>query len=266
MKTIIFNNNNYNIPESWSEVTVGMLIRSAELSEILEDAPVIAIISAYTGIPVKDLKVSQTKAVQDIILIMSFISKEYVPEPLTEFIFLNETYSCNDDLTDQRFEDFMSIQTCLYNYRDEPYKALPRLIAIYCKREGEVLDDFNLNDRTMLFLDLPMTIAKDIEAFFLLSLNSYKSIIQLSSILEMEEDIVLAKLKELKTTVKKSKEQIGMSWHTKLLIGLFQIYLMFITRDWEKYYNSKHINSSKKTLKTIWKNWHTKTQKNLQND
>jgi len=239
MKTIKFNEKEYQVPESWQDVTVGMLIKSAELSELLDDAPIIAIISAYTSIPVKELKLSQSEAVLEIVSTMSFISDEYVPTPRTEFEFQGELYSCEPDLTDQRFEDFVSIQTTLYNYREEPYRALPKLIAIYCKKDSETLDDFKLDERSKLMEGLSMTIAKDIEAFFLHSIQAYKAVSLLSSTQEIQKDLVLHKLQELRSTVKAYRGRTGLSLLTKLQIGLIRIYLWFLQRDLVKYFNSQ---------------------------
>lgn len=257
MKKIEFNKNEYLIPENWFDVTVGMLIKASELDEIL-DAPIIAIISAYTGIPVRELKVSKSTEVQEILSIMSFLSTPYEPKPRTEFQYEGKDYECQDDLIDQSFEDFVSIQTCLYNYRDEPTKGLARLLAIYCKGKAETLSDFNLDERQKLFEGVSMTIAKDIEAFFLQSLNAYKGLSVLSSIQEKESDIVLESCKELRNTVRQSKEQIGGFSLTRLQIGLFQIYLWLWQKELVKYYNSPRIKLSKRIWTQTCKKLHTK--------
>lgn len=265
MITQKFNNKDYQIPQEWIDVTVSMLIQAALLSELLEDASIIAIISAYTGIPVKELKLNQRDEVLKIIDLMAFISKPYEPIPRTSFEFQGQKYSCEDDLINQRFEDFVSIQTTLYNNREEPTKALSRLLAIYCKKDGETLDDFNLDERSKLMEGVSMTIAKDIEAFFLHSLNAYKSISLLSSTQDEQRSIVLENLKELRSTIKKSKEQIGGFSLTKLQIGIFQIYLWLWQKELVKYYNTQPIKHSKKLWKAICKKLHTKMLKRENN-
>jgi hypothetical protein len=265
MKQIKFDGKLYNIPESWQDVTVGMLIKSAELSELLEDAPIIAIISAYTGIPVKDLRLQQRDAVLEITSIMAFLSEPYVPIAKTSFQFNGETYACEDDLNNQNFEDFVSIQTATYNHRDEPYRALPKLIAIYCKKSRETLNDFNLTERSKLMEAIPMTDAKDIEAFFLSSLIAAKSIGWLSSTQDVQKSILLHKIQELRNTMKKSKERIGMFSPTRLQIGLFRIYLWLWQKDVVKYFNSPLTKSSKKTFKQTLKNLLSKKPKRKSN-
>ena len=255
MKQIKFNDNEYNIPEYWHDVTVGMLIKAAELSELLEEAPIIAIISAYTGIPVSQLKLSKTNEVQEIITTMSFITTPYEAKPKTSFTLDNIEYECEDELVNQKFEDFVSIQTALYNHRDEPTRALPRLLAILCKKEGETLDDIDLNERSKLMEDLPMTYAKDVECFFLHSLNAYRSLTLLSSIPDIQREIVLAKVQELQSTVKLHKGRSGTFSGMRFRLGIYQLQLWWVKKVLEKYFNSEPIKPSKKTLIQTCKNW-----------
>jgi len=248
-----FNGKNYSIPESWNDITVGMVINSQELSELLDDAPVIAILSAYTGIPVQQLKSGDVHKVNEILSVMDFISTPYEPQPRTDFEFNGSTYGCEDDLTKQRFEDFVSIQTCLYNFKDEPHKALPRLLAIYCKRENETLDDIDLNERTAEFNRLPITIARDIEAFFLHSLNAYNALLLLSSTQSQQEELLLAKVSELQNTLRASKAQTGMFSGTRFLIGLYLIYLKSVRKQLVRYFNSQPSKVSKNNWKSTFK-------------
>ena len=260
MKQIQFNNKEYGIPEAWSEVTVDMLIKAAELAEILEAAPIIAIISAYTGIDARELKLTKTTEVQDIILIMEFISTPYEPIPATGFEHQGVEYNCEDELVNQKFEDWVSIQTAMYNNREQQERALPRLLAILCKKAGETLDDIDLDERTEIMRSLPMTAAKDVEAFFLHNFIAYKSLILLSSTIKEQEALVLNKVQDLQNTMKIRKAHSGMFSGTRLLIGIYQLQLLWVKKVvLEKYFNSEHSKSSKntsnKTYKTLVQKW-----------
>lgn len=265
MKQQTFNNKQYSIPQAWSEVTVDMLIKSAELAELLDDAPIIAIISAYTNIPISELKLSKSSEVQEIINTMSFITTPYEPQPAISFTLDGIDYECENELVNQKFEDFVSIQTALYNFKEEPARALPRLLAILCKREGETLDSIDLNERSKLMEKLPMTDAKNIEAFFLHSLNAYKSLTLLSSTTDIQKELVLHKLKELQNIMKAHKERNGISFGTKLRIGYYQIYLLWVKSLLVKYFNSIATNNSKKTFSMTLKNFLTKMLKRKSN-
>lgn len=251
MKEIIFNDKTYQCPTSWNEVTIEMLIKSSELSEFLEDAPIIAIISAYTGIPVKELRVQNVNTVNSVVECLSFVNEQYVPVPSTGFEFNGVKYECEADITNQKFEDWVSVQTCLFNYKDEQYRALPRLLAILCKKEGETLADFDLNYRTTEFMKLPMTVAKDVEGFFLHSLNAYRSLTLLSSMTSIQQELILHKVQELQNTMKRLKAHTGMFSFTRLLIGLYQIQMWWVKKQLEKSFNSEPTKNSRSTLKQI---------------
>ena len=261
MKRIQFNGKDYDIPQEWSDVNVGMLIKSSELAELLNDAPVVAIISAYTGIPIKELKSNKAVDVQDIMETMFFISKDYKPVPKTSFTLDGITYKCEEDIVNQKFEDWVSVQTALYNFGADRVRALPRILAIMCKKEGETLDDFNLDERTELFNRVSMTDAKDIEAFFLHLLQAYKSVTLLSSTQDVQKEIVLHKVQELSDTLKTHKGQTGIFSGTRLRIGIYQLQLLWVKKQLEKYFNLQHTNNSKKNWMQTCKNCLTRKQR-----
>ena len=261
MKQIKFNGKDYDIPTEWKDVTVEMLIKSSELSELLNDAPVVAIISAYTGIPVSDLKKNKATEVTTILEDMYFISTDYKPVPKTSFVLDGITYKCEDDIVNQKFEDWVSVQTALYNFGADRARALPRILAIMCKKDGETLDDFNLDERTKLFMKLPMTDAKDVEAFFLHLLQAYKSVSLLSSTQDVQKEIVLHKVQELSDTLKTRKGQTGIFSGGRFLIGIYQLQLLWVKKQLEKYFNLQHTNNSKKNWMQTCKNWLSRKQK-----
>jgi hypothetical protein len=231
----------YRIPENWNEVTLGMLINCSELSDLLPEAPIISIVSAYCGIPVAELKSSKALEVQEILDIMTFIYEEYHPSPKNVFTFSGITYLAKEDLSDQSFEDWVSIQTIEYNYRNNPVKGLPKLLATYCKQESETLDSFNLKERSELFSLLPMTIARDIESFFLARQQAYKGLIQLSSIIQDQQSLILLKLQDLITTMKQRKAQSGIFSGMRLRIGIYLLQLRWVRKELLKYFNSTPI-------------------------
>lgn len=258
MKKITFNNKEYHCPQSWDEVTIKMVVQSGVLDEIIPDAPIVSIASAYTGISTRELTTAKQQEVEEILKTLEFVYEPYVPSPRFEFDFKGETFSTENDIINITFGDYVSIQTVLYNYREEPIKGLPRMLAVLCKKEGETLDTINVTERAKFFEDLPITIAKDIESFFLSNLAAYKRISQLSS---MENDMVRSiqqQLKELKLIMKQRKADNGGSLRTKLLIGYYQIYLWYLTKLLERYFNSTHSEVSKENWMQILKRLFTK--------
>jgi hypothetical protein len=239
MKSIEFNGKNYNVPQNWNEVTVGMLMKSSELANLLPDAQLIAIMSAYTGIPLKELRLKNKLKAIEIEQTMEFIYQPYEPVPETEFEFNNEKYSCAEQLTSQNFEDWVSLMTVQYNYKDTPVKALPKMLAILCKKDNETLTDFDLDERALEFESLPMTIAKDVEAFFLMNFHESNAITLLSSLTELQKEIVRSKIQELENILKIHKEHSGIFSSTRLHLGIYQLQLQWVKNQLEKYFNSE---------------------------
>jgi len=253
MKTIKFNDKDYQVPENWGEVTIKMVVDVDDYSQIVPDAPIISIICGYTGIPMEELKSGNVPEVQNIMSIMEFIYHEYQPEITNSFTYFGKTYSCNADIVEQKFEDWVSIQTILHNYKDAPVRGLSRMIAVLCKKESETLDSINLDERARMFDELPITDAKNIEGFFLTSLNAYNNFTRLSSVLEHQDILIQAKLTELSNIMKARKAESGISLLTKLRIGYYQIYLWYIKSLLGRYFNFTPTKRSKKTSNTIWK-------------
>ena len=166
MKEVTFNEKVYQIPESWSEVSLGMVIKTSEYDELIEDAPIVSIICGYCGIQSSELKASRMAEVRPILDVLDFIYTQYVAIPSNSFEFKGYKYSTKDSLEETEFQEWVSTQTLLYQYKNNPVAALPKLIAITCKRPGETLDEINIEERSKEFYDLPFTIAKDVEGFF----------------------------------------------------------------------------------------------------
>jgi hypothetical protein len=238
MKDYKFNEKTYQIPESWNEITIKQVIDLDELSDLMPDAQLIALISTYTGIPLDELKVSNLSEINEILSIMDFINTEYVPKPTNEFEFKGSKYSCLPDLREQEFQDWLSIQNILYANKDNPAKGLARMISVYCKKSGESLDDIDLNEREKLFMELPITDARSIESFFLANLHACNIITQLSLREPEMEKAILQSFNELSSTMKASAMQYGWYSPTKYAILIYQKYLLYLKKELEVSFRS----------------------------
>ena len=241
MKIVKFNEKEYNIPENWSEVTLGMVIRADEYSMELEGLSLIAIIAGYTGIPIGELRVSNLNKIREIVEILGFIYKEYKGNPRNSFEYKGEEYRCFDDLQEISFEEWVSVQAVLYNHRENPVRSLSMLMSILFKKEGESLDSIDIEKRSRDFLELSYTIVKDCEGFFLASMKVYEGFGQLSSLVEVQRSQVLVIMKELEGIMKRRAGQSGTSWLTRLVIGVYRRYIKYLRRDWERSFNYGHI-------------------------
>lgn len=258
MKKIEFREKKYNCPTSWDDVTLKMTIECSKLSDLLPDAPIIAIMSAYMGIPIKELTTAKPLEVQDIIDNLDFIYTPYEPQMINQFEFQGEKYYAETDIVNQPFGDWVSIQTILFNYKENPVEGLPRMIAVLCKKDQETLDTINVDERALIFEDLPITSAKNIECFFLTNLNAYKRISQLSSMEADMENIIRSQVKELRLLMKQRKADSGGFSLTRLWIGYYQIYLWYFENQLERYFNSTHSDISKKKWNPMLKKLYSK--------
>ena len=247
MKRIKFNEKEYQIPENWLEVTLGMVIRTSEYQELIPELPLIAIIAGYTGIPIEELKVSKVAEVNEIMEILEFIYVEYKSSPRNKFMFEGQEFIASPDILEIEFQDWVSLQTILYNYKESPVRALPGLIAVLCKREGEKLDDINIEERQEMFKRLPYVCAKDVEGFFLASKRVSEVITQLSLMESRMPGLLLDKVRELRSIIKGHKERNGGSWLMRLVIGIYTLYLKRLERGLERYYNSRRIGVSSRS-------------------
>jgi len=261
MKKINFNKVEYSIPETWQEVTLRQVIRFDELNRLVPESPIVALVSSYAGIPMQELKVSKVQGVNKIIEILQFVFTEYKPEMSNGFNFKDQTYECNPDIAEMEFQDWISIQTVLYNYKDNPVLGLPKIIAIIAKQPDEKLDDIDLEARAKLFLDLPFTTAKNLEFFFTRAVMALEVVSRLSLTQKEQEEIILQQFLELDNTMKKRRADPGISWLTRFQIGFWQIYLKYIKRDLEKSFNTKVTKYSKKNFIRTVKNSYTKLAK-----
>jgi hypothetical protein len=247
MKVVEFKEKQYKIPQNWQEVSLKNVIDTQELSDLLPDAPIIAILAGYTGIDTEDLKGAKVTELQEILESLEFIYVDYVPVPSNEFVFNGNKYQCAPDLQEILFEDWVSCQTILYRYKDNPIKGLSRLIAVMCKIEGETLDSFNIDERSKELESMCFASAKNLESFFLANLLAYKAVSQLSFQIPELEKTVLLKFKELEDIMKQRRAELGFFSPTRLVIGIYLKYLIYLRKEQEKYLLSVPTNPSKKS-------------------
>ena len=266
MKEITFKGKQYRLPENWSDITVKMVMETDRLNEIAPDIPLLTILSSYTGIQLKEITSASAQELEPLLDEMEFIYTPYSATPINYFEFKGVTYLAKENILDEPFSTWVSIQTILYNYKNDPVKGLPRMIAVLCKKDGETLDDINVTERAKLFENLPITIAKDVEGFFLNSLQALSVITSLSSIQGKLEEGILQQCQELNNIMKKRAAENGGSWFTKLQIGYYRMYLWYLKHLLVRYFNSTHTGNSKKKWKPMWKKFFIKKLKEKINE
>lgn len=262
MKTIKFLNKNYNCPESWQDVSVRQQIEVETLSNTQTYIKSLGVISAYTGIPIDEIKKANIKDLLEVMQSLSFIDSELSKEPLFEFEYKGDKYSVSETILKQEFQDWIAAQTAIAEYRDNNWKQLVYLLAIMAKRDGESLDSFDVNERAEYLMDIDVETCQRIGAFFL-SNQRVLEFISMYSSPEVQREIAQSKIKELRHTVDKLKKQRGGNVLIRLWIGVMRLSIRFYTRQLEKLCNSQVSDNSIKNSNRTWKKlqWMKRKQK-----
>src|SRR5690606_22956783 len=90
-------------------------------------------------------------------------------KPIHEFTHNGQKYSVINHLLNAQSQDFISLMALEKDNEKHPWRGLAKKIAILAKKEGETLDDYDIQERSNQFLDLSITIAKSLDSFFLLA-------------------------------------------------------------------------------------------------
>lgn len=239
MKQIQFNNKKYDIPCDWNEVTLKMQMEVSKVSALQSHVKMLGIIAGYTGIPVEELKTVPVKRVMDVMAGLEFMGTPIPTNKDLEWEFEGNKYKVDKNLGEMQFQDFISIQTILAENQETYYEALPIVVAVLCKREGETLDDFNPMERAKIMERMPISVASSIASFFLLNENYYKLLTHLSS-KEAQESILLAKLNELKRTQNQWGQHRGGKLRMRLLRGIINRWIKSYEQQLTKHFNSMH--------------------------
>jgi hypothetical protein len=244
MKKIQFNNKSYDIPTKWEEVTLEQQIEVSEIATNNQSVRMLSILSAYTGIPVNELKKSKTSKLMTVLNKLTFINTPIPNTPIIKFKFSGETYYISESFIDQEFQDYVSIQTIIAEYKENIWKSTPHILAVMAKKEGESLDDYDVNKRAELFKKLPLNIVNGVNTFFLSNLIGLNTYTQLSS-----QKTVTKLLKEeenkLNLLINKLEQQRGGRWHIRLLTTIYIKLIKSLKKGLVKYYNSTLLKSLK---------------------
>lgn len=243
MKEIQFNNKKYKIPTDWDEITLEMQMQVSRVSALQKHVKMIGIIAGYCGIPVDELKVAKINKIYDLMKSLIFMKIDIPINKKLEWEFEGFNYKVDKNLGDMQFQDFVSIQTILAENQDTYYDALPILVAVICKREGETLDDYDLIERSKIMKKMPISVASSIASFFLFREN-YSKLLTHLSLPHVQQNILLGKLNELKTTQNPLDQRHGGKWLTRLLLGILRRYTKFLEKILMKYFNTIQSKSS----------------------
>jgi hypothetical protein len=229
MKKIIIKNVEYNLPENWSECTLKQAIKVQEYELLEDEYKVLALLAGYANIDFDTLKHFTLPELKELSDAMPFILTALPEQPIADFKFMGEHYYTMESFLEAEAQDYFTTEAILQANQNNTFKALPELLAVMCKREGETLDSYNLKERALLFEDLPMDIANGLRLFF----YAVGAMSQLRSQTYLNRDkIVQAKASELRSTLNMLD---GTGWSGRLLKKTLHMYLKSLQKNWKKY-------------------------------
>lgn len=224
MKKFKFKGKQYECPTSWDEVTLEMQIKvSEDAQEFKTDSTkLISLLSGYSGIPIDELKHSTPSEVSKLFKYLEFIKDPIPDKPVLSFTFNDEIYNVSNNLLEQEFQDYISLEAALQNNENDVYKSLPLIVAIMAKKDGETLDDYNPEERAEEFKKLPISTANGIAVFFYQSVNGLQISSQLFSnpqaLIQMKKEEVESSLNKLGGGVLRSALRVVLRIYMKYLL------------------------------------------------
>lgn len=223
---------NYYIPTSWNEITLKQQLEVERLTKEHPEYSSIALIAGYLDQDVDQIKRLHINEIKNILHELTFISTAIPNEVLHEFMYKGEKYTVMETLLKGQFQDFLTIETVLQNHKGNEYRALPYIIAVLAKKQGETLDSFDLEERAKHFMDLPLLIANNIYFFF--AVTKTLSEVDSKTVLQNLDQQVSGSINSLLGTPMKRD---GGGLLIRLQKVMLRTYLKYLLKGWRQYYS-----------------------------
>lgn len=230
MTTIKVNNEEYNVPSSWSDVTIAQQIEIAEMVNRDDQFRNLHMISTYTGIPIELVKKMNINQFKSILNIMTFLSEPIKNEVIKSFTFDGHEYFIAPSILAGETQDFLSVEGLMNRFKDNQTKALPYIIAVIAKRKGETLDNYDPWTRGEQFKNLPYSVAHNIW-FFFAQTEAILSI-DIKQFLAVQDKTMEASLSYSAHTLKKLD---GLPLSKRLLRAILLLYMRFISKSYRSF-------------------------------
>jgi hypothetical protein len=173
---IEINNKKYRFPESLEDISLKQFLGVQEI--LLEEEggtlhKYIKIISYLSQIPEPVLKDTGPQVIEPLLKSIDKLIESNIPESsITELKIDGETYFVNQDFSNSKFGEYIDYDNFLKAYG--PLNAIPYILTILLKKEGDSYGSYNPLDRVNIMETLPAQTALGIANFFLqrkMSLN-----------------------------------------------------------------------------------------------
>lgn len=159
---------NITVPTSWEQITLGQFVKLMRLQEDenKEDVSLIDIMAVLTGTDKKYIYSLPSDFANTIMAHLLFLNKPLKEEPKAEVIIDGNLYKINY-MEKLKFGEYTDANTVMANDKFD-YASL---LAILCRREGEIYDDDyiaeHLDERIEMWNNQPITVVYPLVCFFL---------------------------------------------------------------------------------------------------
>ena len=159
---------NITVPTSWEQITLGQFITLMKLQEEegKEEPSIVDIMAVLTGTDKKYIYSLPSDFANTIMAHLLFLNKPLKEEPKAEVIIDGNLYKINY-MEKLKFGEYTDANTVMANDKFD-YASL---LAILCRREGEIYDDDyiaeHLDERTEMWNNQPITKVYPLVCFFL---------------------------------------------------------------------------------------------------
>ena len=159
---------NITVPTSWEEITLGQFVKLMRLQEEENktDVSLIDIMAVLTGTDKKYIYSLPSDFANTIMAHLLFLNEPLKEEPKPEVVIDGNLYKINY-MEKLKFGEYTDANTVMANDKFD-YASL---LAILCRREGEIYDDDyiaeHLDERTEMWNSQPITKVYPLVCFFL---------------------------------------------------------------------------------------------------
>lgn len=140
-----------NVPSSWEEVTIEEFIKVSQLIYNDDLSYYIDIINVFNeGITIEEMEKWSEESIMTIASHLSFLNEEMDTHVQKEIKIANKTFKIID-LNNITIGEYISIQTLIDDKNLTQFSAIPSILSIILRPEGEEFDIKVINDRIELF-------------------------------------------------------------------------------------------------------------------
>ena len=171
MRLVKINGKSTHVPESWADVT---LQRYTVAAKALRDhskhhnKAIGASIAALLNINEPTLFSCDVELLDELATILNFFfTTQPQPLPVGEFTIKDTTFKVPTEIENQSFGEFVDMDTLVTDNADDYMQAVPGILAIYCRPEGEAYNPDLTPSRTAMMQTMNIELAEGMAAFFL---------------------------------------------------------------------------------------------------